>query len=606
MSDELLAYYNRELSFLRRMASGYAERHPKIAGRLALGADASEDPHVERLIQSFAFLNARTRRKLDDELPELTESLLGVLYPHYQAPVPSMGVVELTLGAEQTELPEGKLIPAGAPIETDPFDEGETVKFRTCYPVTLWPVVVEQVALARPPFPAPPPRSGGVKAVLKLALRHLAHGASLRTLRLGSLRLYLAGQDQHSNLLYELLCNHVLDIAAARHPKEGVVRWLDPKKALHPVGFGPDEGMLPYPTRSFLGYRLLTEFFLFPQKFHFLDLVGLGEALPADVEGRVELYLYLSRAVPDLEPYVNEDAIRLGCTPAVNLYSKRAEPVRLDEVETEYRIAPDARRPLAHEIHTIERVIASSSGGDEVEVHPFFSVRHGGASGKQAFWHSSRRPAEQSGRVIDRGTEVYLSLIDLEGGPSRLAGWTLEVEATCLNRDLPERLPFGGDSLPLRLTEGGGLVSRVTPLVKFTPTFRLGEKRGLLWRLISHLSLNHLSLMDDTGEALREILKLYDFSSSARVQKLISGIRSVTGEADVARPGGVVCRGTRVTVAFDEAGYSANDLYLFASVLERFFALYCTVNSFSRLVAKRGDDKELKRWPPRVGERVLI
>ncbi len=606
MSDELLAYYNRELSFLRRMATGYAERHPKIAGRLSLGADASEDPHVERLIQSFAFLNARTRRKLDDEFPELTEALLGVLYPHYQAPVPSMGIVEFTLGAEQTELPDGKTLPPNTPIETDPFDEGETVKFRTVYPATLWPISIDEVVLARPPYPAPPARVPGTKSILKLVLRHKAYGASLRDLRLDTLRIFLSGQDQHANLLYELLCNHALEVAVARHPKEGGVGRLDPRKAILPVGFGADEGMLPYPPRSFVGYRLLTEFFLFPQKFLFLDLAGLAGAMQPDMEGRAEVYFYLNRAAPDLEPYVNEDAIRLGCTPAVNLYSKRAEPVRLDEVETEYRIPPDARRPLAHEIHTVERVIATSATGEEREFYPFFSVRHGAASAGQAFWQASRRPAEQSSRVVDRGTEVWLSLVDLGGNPSRLAGWTLEVEATCLNRDLPERLPFGGESLPLRITEGGGLVSKVTPMVKFTPTFRLGDKRGLLWRLISHLSLNHLSLMDDTGEALREILKLYDFAGSPRVQKLIAGVRSVSGEADVARPGGVVCRGTRVTVAFDEAGYSANDLYLFASVLERFFALYCTVNSFSRLVAKKGEDKELKRWPPRAGERVLI
>jgi type VI secretion system protein ImpG len=473
MSDELLTYYNRELSFLRRMATGYAERHPKIAGRLSLGADASEDPHVERLIQSFAFLNARTRRKLDDEFPELTESLLGVLYPHYQAPVPSMGVVQLTLGTEQTELPEGKLMPAGTPIETDPFDEGETVKFRTAYPITLWPVVLDEATLARPPFPggSPPARVPGVKSILKIVLKHAAYGASLRTLKLGSLRVYLSGLEQHANLLYELLCNHAVDIAVARHHKEGGVGRLDPKKAIQPVGFSADEGLLPYPPRSFVGYRLLTEFFLFPQKFHFLDIVGLGPAMQPDMEGRAEVYIYLDRAVPDLEPAVNDDTIRLGCTPVVNLYAKRAEPIRMPETDTEYRIIPDARRPLAHEIHTVERVVASSQSGEEREIHPFFSIRHGASEAGQAYWQASRRAAEQSGRVPDRGTEVFLSLIDLNARGSGLAGWTLDVEATCLNRDLPERLPFGGESLPLRITEGGGLVSRVTPL-------RLVAKKG--------------------------------------------------------------------------------------------------------------------------------
>jgi type VI secretion system protein ImpG len=263
----------------------------------------------------------------------------------------------------------------------------------------------------------------------------------------------------------------------------------------------------------------------------------------------------------------------------------------------------------------VDSVVATSADNEERVFHPFFSVQHGRSGAKDAFWVASRQPAQQiPGGIVDRGTEVFLSLVDLGQHPSRLAGWTLDIQATCVNRELPERLPFGGDSLPLRITEGGSLVKTVTALVKFTPTFRLGEKRGLLWRLVSHLSLNHLSLVDDTGESLREILKLYDFAGSPQIQALIAGILAVRGEADVARPGGIVCRGTRVSVIFNEGNYSTNNLFLFATVLERFFALYCTINSFSRMVALTGKDhegraqvsKELKRWPPRAGERVLI
>ncbi|MBY0229072.1 MAG: type VI secretion system baseplate subunit TssF [Gemmataceae bacterium] len=600
MSEELLPWYNTELAYARRMAARFAAQHPKIAGRLSLGPDASEDPHVERLIQSFAFLNARTRAKLDDEFPEITEALLGVLYPHYQAPVPSMSVVEFTLAPEHNELVEGKTLPAGSVLETDSFSDGETCRFRTCYPVVLWPVGVEEAVLARPPFPVPKTRGPAPKAVLKLVLRHTG-GGSLRALRLDSLRFFLAGQDQHANLLLELLSNHVTDIALCRAHRDAPVSHLDPRKALRPVGFGRDEGMVPYPARSFLGYRLLTEFFLFPQKYLFLDL-ALG-TLPAEAEGRLEWYFFLDRDAKDIEPFIDAAAFRLGCSPVSNLYRQRCDPIALAGTEYETRIVPDARRPLAHEVHSVEGVAVTSESGEEREFAPFFSVRHGAADEGSAFWQASRRPAE-TGEASDRGTEVWLSLVDLSARPAFQAG-TLHVEAVCLNRDLPERLPFGGGEPRLHLTEGGGLVSRAEALLKFTPTLRPARKKGLLWRLVSHLALNHLSLMDG-GDALREVLKLYDFSGSPRVQKLIAGVKSVQGRPAVARPGGVACRGVEAEVLFDEAAYSSNDLYLFASVLERFFALYCTINSFTRTTALvKGGERVLRRWEPRAGEKPL-
>jgi type VI secretion system protein ImpG len=606
MSDELLTHYNRELAYIRRLGAQFAVEHPKIAERLRLGPDAAEDPHVERLIQSFAFVSARIRQKLDDEFPEITESLLGVLYPHYQAPVPSLGIVQLDLAADQ-DVPEGYRVPAQTPLESEPI-QGDPCRFRTCYSVTLWPIEVEQATLARPPLAAPAtPRSAKAAAVLRLVLRHRGQGGSFRALELDALRFFLKGQFQHTHLLYELIFNHTIEVALAASPRDASPVVLDPQRCLQAVGFGRDDGLLPYTPRSFLGYRLLTEFFTFADKFLFVDLAGLAGRLPASVSDTLEIYFYLNRATPALEQYVSEDTFRLGCTPVVNLYRQRAEPIRLTHTEYEYRVVPDARRPLAHEVYAIETVTATSEAGEQMEYHPFFSVKHGAAG--STFWSASRRPAESEGGLGDRGTEVHLSLVDLNLRPSFAGGWTLDVETTCLNRDLPAQLPFGGDQPRLQLSQGGGLVSRVRSLTPFTRTHRPAQARGQLWKLISHLTLNHLSLVDgaEEADALREILKLYDFADSARTRKMINGVRSISGRRVVGRSGGTVCRGVEVTVLFDEGSYSGNELFLFASVLERFFALYCTVNSFSKLVALiKGGEGELRRWPPRVGEKVLI
>jgi type VI secretion system protein ImpG len=607
MSDELLPYYNRELSFIRRQAAQFAEDHPKIAGRLRLGPDAAEDPHVERLIEAFAYLSARIRHKLDDELPEITESLLGVLYPNYQAPVPSLAVAQLELDPGQNE-PIGYTVGRHTMLETEPID-GEPCRFRTCYPVTLWPLEVERASLSRPPLAAPAtPRASQAAAVLRLVLRCRAEGARFADLALPGLRFFLKGQPQHVFPLYELIFNNVLEVALADSPADRAPVLLDPK-CLQPVGFERDEGLLPYSPRSFLGYRLLTEYFAFAEKFLFVDLVGLDRRLPQQLADRLEVFLYLDRTAPDLEQNLSADTFRLGCTPIVNLYRQRAEPIQLTHTEPEYRVVPDARRPLAHEIYTIDRVTASAPDGRQMEYMPFFSTRHAVEDPLQAFWHASRQPAELVDGQSDHGTEVYLALVDLAMRPSVAGDWTLDVETTCLNRDLPQQLPFGGDQPRLQLSEGGGLVSRVLCLTPPTRTLRPALERGALWRLISHLSLNHLSLVnhDDQADALREILKLYDYADSAETRKMIGGVLSVTSQRVVGRvgPRGALCRGVEVTICFDEERFSGSGLFLFASVLERFLALYCTLNSFTQLAATTKGGGELRRWQPRTGERVL-
>ena len=342
MSEDLLPYYNRELSYLRRLGAQFAEAHPKIAGRLRLGPDSAEDPHVERLIEAFAYLNARTRLKLDDEFPEITESLLGVLYPHYQAPLPSMAVVQFDPDPEQSELTAGHTVPRHALLETEPID-GEPCRFRTCYPTTLWPIRcgggAGPAAVPRPGDAPTPPRRRrccGWPGAPRQA-------ASFAALDLGSLRFFLKGQPQHAYKLYELILNRTLGVAVAASPDDPSPVLLGPD-CLRPVGFERDEGLLPYTARSLTGYRLLTEYFAYPQKFLFFDLAGLDRRALARLGGRMEVYLYLDREAPDLE-HLSDDNFRLGCTPVVNLYPKRAEPILLTHADFEYRVAPDARGP---------------------------------------------------------------------------------------------------------------------------------------------------------------------------------------------------------------------------------------------------------------------
>jgi type VI secretion system protein ImpG len=613
MSDDLLDYYERELTFLRRLGAEFAAANPKIARRLRLSPDEeADDPHVERLIEAFAYLTARVRTKLEDELPEITESLLHVLYPHYLAPISSLSIVQFKLDAEQVQLTSGYTIPRHTELETEPI-QGHHCRFRTCYPVTMWPIEVGSAILAQAPLPAPrTPYSEAATAVIRIGLRCPSQETSFSTLGLGALRFYLKGQPHNVYRLYELLFNNTVGVAVTRSDSQAEALLLG-RDALSQVGFDREEGLLPYPARSFLGYRLLTEYFAFPQKYLFFDLnLDRVQTMP-QLGNLIVVYIYLNRVIPDLIRTVTADTFQLGCTPIVNLFPQRADPIALTHTEFEYQIVPDRRRPMALEVYSVDKVIASPPQGDSVEFHPFFSTKHArNRDTDRTFWLTTRRPAEETMAWGDRGTEVYLSLVDLGFRPSAPADWVLEVRTTCSNRDLPQNLPFGGDQPRLQMREGGGAISRILCLTPPTRTLRPGLGHGLLWRLISHLSLNHLSLVENgDADALREILKLYDFADSAETRGQIDGIVGVSSRRVVGsiRSEGPLtfCRGTEVTIQLDEERYTGSGVFLFASVLERFLALYCTVNSFTKLIATvKGREGELRRWPPRMGENVIV
>jgi type VI secretion system protein ImpG len=608
MADDLLPYYNRELTYIRKLAAEFAEAHPKIAGRLRLSADAVEDPHVGRLIEGFAYLTARIRHKIDDDFPELTDALMGTLYPHYLAPIPSMSIVQFQCQADHTGSYD---VLRETEIETEAVG-GESCRFTTCYDTTLWPIKVESASLTGRPLAAPAnPRASGAVGVLRLNLKCLTKDMTFTRLGPESLRFFLRGQPQQVLPLHELLFNNTVSIALANGVSDPNPVILGPD-AIRPVGFNRDEGVLPCPARSFVGYRLLTEYFAFPEKFLFFDLSGLGAKVLLDAGNKLDVFIYLNRTSSDLERSVSAETFALGCTPMVNLYKQRAEPIVLNQTAHEYRVVPDARREGVTEVYSIDRVTMSSPDGKADEVAPFYSLKHSGNPRQELrFWQSARRPAGQ----FAGGTEVQLSLVDLDFSPSMPANWTVSAEITSLNRDLPGKLPYGGGHPHLQLVEGASPVARLTCITAPTETLRPPAGPKGYWRLISHLSLNHLSITDaESGEgadALREILKLYDFRDSAETRAVIDSVLTVKNRRVAARAAslgvGGVCRGMEVEVEFDEKGFSGNGLFLLAQVLERFLGLYCSINSFTRMTARvKGRSGVLRKWPPRAGDRTLL
>lgn len=610
MSDELLPYYEKELAYVRQQGARFAEEHPKIAGRLGVSSDTIEDPHVSRLIESFAYLNARVHHKLDDDFSEISDALLGVLYPHYQRPLPSMTIVQFVPDREQLE--GGYTIPARTLLETDQF-QGENCRFTSIYDTEIFPLVVEEAKLLGRPFATPGANEArGANGVLHLRLKTFNETLNLQEIQPEKLRFFLKGQPQHINPLYELLFNECIQLAVANSEADVNPTYL-PCETIKPVGFAESEGLLPYPASAFLGYRLITEFFAFPEKFLFFDLTGLKSSM-VKLKQEINIYIYLKASSTELERNLSASNFVLGCTPVVNLFEHQADPIKLDHKIAEYPLVPDMRRPLGYEVYSVDQVTGLSSGGERHEFVPLYGIKHQQIDlNNRAYWFAKRQSAKLGTGNRDDATDVLLSLVDLQLNPNLPDDKTLLIKTTCSNRNLPEKLPFSTEQPRLQCVEGSPPCEKIRCLIQPTRALRPALGKGARWRFLSHLNLNQLSLggSRDALAALKEILRLYDFKDSSASRAIIESIIALdihAMSAPLAVDGRTaLCRGLEISLTIDDAQLSGSSSYLFATVLEHFFGLYCSVNSFTRLVARRKNKEGyLKKCSPRAGEKVLL
>jgi type VI secretion system protein ImpG len=613
MRDELLLYYERELDYLRKSAAQFAERHPKVASRLVLEPTKCEDPHVERMLEAFAFLAARVHLKLEDEFPEITEALLSVVYPQLVRPIPSMSVVEFQLDPEKGKLTSGMKIDRNSQLHSKPIS-GVPCTFRTCYDTTLWPLSVTAAELNAPSRLKPAVKTSDSAWAIRLELRCLKD-VSFVSLKPDKLRFYLDGESGLVNILYELLFSRLNRIVVRDLTVGSKLAPITlPASALNAVGFSPNEGMVPYPSASFAGHRLLMEYFAFPEKFFFVDLTGLEAVTHAGFKDAIEVIFLLSDIEGSgrqqrLELELSKKTFRLGCTPIVNLFSQTAEPIQLNQRKAEYPLVPDVRRPYSVEVFSVDEVAGINAASQKITTYePFYSLRHfARREDRSCFWLARRRP---SARPNDDGTDIALSLLDLNLTTADPDASVLSVKTTCTNRDLPSRLPFGNQDSDFEL-EGAAPMKRIVALRKPTPPVRPPMGRSILWRLVSHLSLNYLSLVSEGKDALQEILRLYDVGRTAYSQNVIQSILNIRSRPHFARlvseQGVSFARGMRIEMAIDEDQFTGGGAFLFAAMLERFFGLAASLNSFTQLSVTTPQRKEgLHEWEPRSGRRLLI
>lgn len=628
MRDELLPYYERELRYIRRLATGFAERYPAVAGQLLIEPEKCEDPHVERLIEAFALLSARVRLKLDDEFSQISDSLLKIVHPTAVAPIPSCTIVGFDLDPQWSKEGEGLTVDRDSMLLTRSVD-GVRCRFRTCYPLTLWPIKVdsiEAVALGE----REPGVPKGANGALRIRLKTFG-GRAFSTVGVDELTFLLDRDPVVVHQIYELLFRNPrgLLVRGSESAADGPPPVLLSADHVEPVGFDRDQGMVPDRGGAAHGYRLLTEYFTFPDKFHFFRLGGIGPALSRLDSDTAELLVLLDDFPIELQGKLSAENFRLGCTPAVNLFMHDADPIRMTGTDVEYRVVPDVHSPDAYEVHSIQEVSSiSPRSGATRTYRPFYGLRYGDSPPDEAaFWNSDLR---SSGREGDEGSDTWIQLVDRAFGPSpRETGEVLQVRALCTNRDLPTRLPLGSGAPDELRIEGKPGIIAVRCLRKPTASVRPELGNEGRWKVVSHLSLNFLSIVDaDAGgqarsdlsgvssgspalDSLREMLKLYDFTNSPVSRQRIAGLIGVESQPVLRRirSQGMPfhARGLEVRLRFDEAAYAGTSAFLFASVMERFLAHYTSINSFVQTrVELRQREGVLKVWPPRAGARQLL
>ena len=586
----LRRYYEEEMRYLQEAAKVFADAHPEQARYLDADSVSDRDPYVERLFEGFAFLSGRVHERLDNEMPEYTESLLQLLYPHFLKPVPALSIVELT--PEPGLVQETTVLERGLEVRSDPVGpENVQCRFTTAQDVRVQPLRLEQASLRYP---------GGNTSSVRLRFA-LDRGISYSDLDLSSLRLYFQADASTASTMHLFYTRRVSEVTVSTPDEEHHVA-LRGQRWVQPAGVADDEGLLPYGEHTFAGYQLLQEYLCFRRRFWFVDLLGLGRLDAPDDADAFEVEVFFDRPYPEERRFETEN-VRLHCTPVVNLFDTDAEPIHVDGEVGEHRVVPSLRYRESVETYDIQKVVGiEDATGERHEYEPFFSFRHdsqnGRANGEQGrFYSTSRRIGPDDRR------EVYLSLSDAQlRALSDVPAETLSLEVRCTNGTLP------------RETLKKGMINRLAPdvpniveprnltqptLIRHPPN---QDEEDFFWKLISHWSMNYQSVA--SKEALVGLLELYDWTNTGANRRRLHGIREVSWEPKEVIEHGAVLRGSEVTIEVEEGHFAdEGDLCLFGLVMSRFFSMYSTINSFVHLAIVTSPSEQRYEWTPNRGTR---
>ncbi|WP_277187838.1 type VI secretion system baseplate subunit TssF [Caballeronia sp. BR00000012568055] len=633
MDPRLLRHYETELRYLREMGAEFARDFPKIAGRLGLPRDGTTDvadPYVERLLEGSAFLAARVQLRIDEEFPRFTQRMMQTLMPQAIAPTPSMLVAQFQPDLSNPNLAKGFVLARGAALTSkEAIGTRTACQFRTGAALTLWPLELTEAAwlpraadLPLAGVPALAPLVTRVRGVLRLRLA-VPEGLSIDALKLDTLSLFFSGDETPAWRLHEAVLSHALAITVSAPSRPLKHLFTLPASALSHPGFDDDEALLPATAQGLRGYRHVREYFAFPQRFRFVRIDGLGRALPHIAGREVELNILLGRSDALLEHAVSREHVLLNCVTAVNLFARQADRALVSDQSVDFHVVPDRSRPLDFEVHSVTGVRGYSGGSGEQVFSPFYAAFHDTRGEDTAWFTTERLPRAPRGPDtvrraggIDTGyvaSEVYVSIVDARHAPWPRSLRQLAFETLCTNRDLPMSIPLGGarGDFTLDVAAPVTAIRRISGPSQPIPAV-LEVQDG--WRLIDHLSLNYLSLLDANPEqgaaALRAMLMLYVAPADNEAAAHAGGVRSVRAQPVVRRlalPGPITfARGLAIDLTFDAAAFAGAGAHVLARVLDSFFARYVSINSFVQTTVRDIDGRTLHAGVPRCGARATI
>ncbi len=597
-TDSRLDYYQREISYLRESGKQFSAHYPKVAGRLDLSMEASRDPHIERMIESFAFLTSRVRQEMDDERERVADMILSVVHPQLSTPLPAISIAQFN----PAKVGPPTHVPRGHMLVSEGFN-GKKCHFQTCFDVDTWPLEIFWAnLLPADQFDGPLPSQNGEVLHLKIRLKKETPEAppAKKPLPVQQLRIHLEGESRTTHALHEMLFCHLEKTFIRVDGGPLQAHKLRPQ----PVGFSETETVLPHPENAHPGLGLLQEYFAFPEKFLFFDL-EIPELLGA--RENLELFFCLKPSrYNNLE--ISRDMFQLACTPVINLFRQRSEPIRTGEYKLEYPVVPDQYQNDSIAVHSILSVSTTDKKGPNL-LQPYLGSRHHEqASQAGLYWLSHR----EHGVGTSGYDSVTISLVDDALATASPVSKTLYADTLCTNRNLPEGLLPGNPLFSENSLPGMDISLRRKPTRQVAPP--QGDNRHLL---VSALSLNYLSIV--SGEqglsALKTLLKLYNFEKSEAASAQVDGICGLISRPALMRMRGNTgskawpqfSRGIEVELTFDEENFAGDSAFLLASVLNRFFPMYAAINTPTQLMIRRKKDQTIwKLWPPRCGKRILL
>ncbi|MGB3315748.1 MAG: type VI secretion system baseplate subunit TssF [Albidovulum sp.] len=623
MDRNFLAYYEAELGHIRDLATEFAAMHPEVARNLSIDVAPCPDPYVERLLEGVAYLAARTRLKVDAESTRFVRNLLDALYPDLVGPAPAVTTAVLHPGPQVQTMIDGHTVPRGTRMASA-FREGLTTRatYTTAQDVTLWPVALNSVEYLtdRGALKAAGVPDGRAEAGLRLTLQRAGPGA-LSELSLDLLDLSFA-LSPRAGAIFDGVFGAAGDVLA-RSSQKGAT-W---RKATGPamVGIGDGEALLPRVRPAFEGYRLMREYFLMPERFHYLRLSGLNPAIQDCGAGKLEILILLNRPQPALSAVTARD-FKLFATPLINLFEKECNVVELDGHASAHVVHADRTRPRDFEIFRLIRVEDADSDGPDAALQELYAAdQMRGAGLVYTTERRTRRPGEDEirrgqTRTSYTGDDLFISVARPAGARVSRAIRRLDIRALCSNRDLPIL-----DDSPKLTLETGDPVGRVEllgamrrprgSLVATLPKLAKGGEAqldDLAWRLIAQLSLNHLSLAEESRDAepLRAMLDLYADRGDPELARHARSITRVTSRPLIERLGipGPVCfgKGVEITLHVDETVLTGAATLLLSALLNQLFARHAGVNSFVRTKTRALQSQEEVTWPMSPGNRALI